>query len=111
MKTSFLGYLCLLALALPVAAAQEAPAPAAAQTTPAGTNPAAPAASLTASAVWLPGKPWALEWASEGFTTRDNEIQPDGSRYFLAENEKTRLMISISLTVSQPAAQPPAQTG
>ena len=95
MRIPSLAYLCLLGMALPSALPQEAPAP---------------AASPTALAVWLPGKPWALEWASDGFTTRDNEIQPDGSRYFFAENEKTHIMISISLTVSQPAEPPPAQT-
>lgn len=91
MKTPLLAYLCLLGTALPGALAQQEPAP---------------SASPTASAVWIPGKPWALEWASGGFTTRDNEIQPDGSRYFLAENEQSRIMISISLTVSPPAEQP-----
>jgi len=56
--------------------------------------------------VWLPGKPWALELDGAGFTTRSNEIQPDGRRYFQAENIKTRAAISVYLEVLKAPAQP-----
>jgi tetratricopeptide (TPR) repeat protein len=56
--------------------------------------------------VWLPGKAWALELDGSGFTTRDNEIQPDGRRYFLAENAKTRIIVSVFLEASKEPAQP-----
>jgi tetratricopeptide (TPR) repeat protein len=56
--------------------------------------------------VWLPGKPWALELDGAGFTTRSNEIQPDGRRYFLVENTKTRAVVSVYLEALQAPAQP-----
>jgi len=56
--------------------------------------------------VWLPGKPWALELEGTGFTPRSNEIQPDGRRYFLAENTKTRAVVSVYLEVLKAPAQP-----
>jgi len=58
------------------------------------------------SEVWLPGKPWALELEGTGFTTRSNEIQPDGRRYFLAENTKTRAVVSVYLEALKAPAQP-----
>jgi tetratricopeptide (TPR) repeat protein len=58
------------------------------------------------SDVWLPGRPWALELDGTGFTTRSNEIQADGRRYFLAENTKTRIVVSIFLEVSKAPARP-----
>jgi tetratricopeptide (TPR) repeat protein len=58
------------------------------------------------SDVWLPGKPWALELDGTGFTTRSNEIQADGRRYFLAENTKTRIVVSIFLEASKVPARP-----
>src|SRR6266446_4742474 len=57
--------------------------------------------------VWLPGKPWALELDGTGFTTKANEIQPDGRRYFLAENTKSRIIVSVFLE----AAKAPVQSG
>ena len=60
----------------------------------------------TKSEVWLPGKPWALELEGTGFTTRSNEIQPDGRRYFLAENTKTRAVVSVYLETLKAPAQP-----
>jgi len=56
--------------------------------------------------VWLPGKPWALELDGAGFTTRSNEIQPDGRRYFQAENIKTRAIVSVYLEALKAPAQP-----
>ena len=41
-----------------------------------------------------------------GFTTRDNEIQPDGGRYFLAENAKTHMVVSVFLEAAKAPAQP-----
>ena len=58
------------------------------------------------SDVWLPGKPWALELDGTGFTARANEIQPDGRRYFQAENTKTRAVVSVYLEASKALAQP-----
>jgi tetratricopeptide (TPR) repeat protein len=56
--------------------------------------------------VWLPGKPWALELDGTGFTTRSNEIQPDGRRYFLAENTRTRAVVSVYLEALKAPARP-----
>ncbi len=56
--------------------------------------------------VWLAGKPWALELDGTGFTARANEIQPDGRRYFRAENTKTRAVVSVYLEASKALAQP-----
>jgi tetratricopeptide (TPR) repeat protein len=58
------------------------------------------------SDVWLPAKPWALELDTAGFTTRANEVQPDGRRYFLAENTKTRIVVSVFLEAAKAAVQP-----
>jgi tetratricopeptide (TPR) repeat protein len=58
------------------------------------------------SEVWLPGKAWALELDGAGLTTRANEIQPDGRRYFLAENTKTRAVVSVYLEAAKAAVQP-----
>jgi len=61
----------------------------------------------TKSDVWLPGRPWGLEMDGTGFTTRANEIQPDGRRYFLEENTRNRVIVSVYLE----AAKAPAQLG
>jgi len=58
------------------------------------------------SDVWLPGKAWALELDGAGFTTRANEIQPDGRRYFLAENTKTHAVVSVYLEAAKGPSQP-----
>jgi tetratricopeptide (TPR) repeat protein len=63
----------------------------------------APAAAT--SDIWLPGKAWALEIDGAGFTARDNEIQPDGRRYFLAENAKTHMVVSVFLEVAKAPVQ------
>jgi tetratricopeptide (TPR) repeat protein len=60
----------------------------------------------TKSDVWLPGKPWALEMDGTGLITRANEIQADGRRYFLAENTKTRVVVSVYLEGSKVPARP-----
>src|SRR5262249_23171112 len=56
--------------------------------------------------VWLPGKAWALDFDGTGFTAQANEIQPDGRRYFLAENPKTRSVVSVYLEASKGPARP-----
>lgn len=56
--------------------------------------------------VWLPGKPWALELDGAGFTAKSNEIKPDGRRYFLAENTKSRMVVSVFLEAAKAPAQP-----
>jgi tetratricopeptide (TPR) repeat protein len=58
------------------------------------------------SEVWFPGKAWALELDDAGFTTRANEIQPDGRRYFLAENAKTRAFVSVFMEGAKGPVQP-----
>jgi len=58
------------------------------------------------SDVWLPGKPWALELDGAEFKTKANEIQADGRRYFLAENAKTRVLVSVYLEAAKTAARP-----
>lgn len=73
------------------------------------TNGAAQAQEIPASAkfdVWLPGKPWALELDGAGFSAKSNEIKPDGRRYFLAENTKTRMVVSVLLEAAKAPAQP-----
>src|SRR4029077_15868518 len=88
MKTSFLGSLTLVLLSAGTAAAQNAPA----------------GGKLD---VWLPGRNWALELDGAEFATKANEIQADGRRYFLAENAKTRVVVSVYLE----AAKAPAGLG
>src|SRR6266700_4798974 len=88
MKTRFFVTLAVALLALVAARAQDVPASA-------------------TSDVWLPGKPWALELDGTGFTTKANEIQPDGRRYFLAENMNSRIIVSVFLE----AAKAPVQSG
>ncbi len=87
MKTPFLVLFCLVFLGIAAADAQDAPVAA-------------------TSNIWLPGKAWALELNGAGFTTRDNEIQPDGRRYFLAENAKTRILVSVFLEAAKTPVQP-----
>jgi tetratricopeptide (TPR) repeat protein len=90
MKTPFSILFCLMFLGSGAAEAQDAPATPTTQT----------------SDIWLPGKAWALELDGTGFTTRDNEIQPDGRRYFLAENAKTHMVVSVFLEASKAPVQP-----
>ena len=87
MKICLFGILTLSLLSLAAARAQDAPV-------------------SGKSDVWLPAKPWALELETAGFTTRANEIQPDGRRYFLAENTKTHVVVSVYLEVLKAPAQP-----
>jgi tetratricopeptide (TPR) repeat protein len=95
MKTPFL-VLCCAVLLGNAAVAQDAPATPVTQASPA----------TATSAVWLPGKAWALELDGAGFTTRDNEIQPDGRRYFLAENPRTHMVVSVFLESAKVPIQP-----
>lgn len=76
----------LLALAAPAALAQEAPP--------------------SKFSIWLPGKTWALEIEAPGFTLRVNAIQPDGRRYFLADNAKSRTVLSVYLEAGKAPAAP-----
>ena len=87
MKIPLLIVFCLLFFSSPAASGQATPA-------------------TQTSDVWLPGKTWALELDGTGFTTRDNEIQPDGGRYFLAENSSTRIVVSVFLEASKEPMQP-----
>jgi tetratricopeptide (TPR) repeat protein len=96
MKTPFLVLFCFVFLGIEMADAQDAPATPATAVTPA----------TATFDIWLPGKAWALELDGAGFTTRDNEIQPDGRRYFLAENAKTRMVVSVFLEVAKAPVQP-----
>jgi len=93
MKTPLLVLCCVVLLVSGMAVAQDAPA-----------IPSTPATPT--SNVWLPGKAWALELDGAGFTTRDNEIQPNGGRYFLAENSKTHILVSVFLEAAKAPAQP-----
>jgi tetratricopeptide (TPR) repeat protein len=55
--------------------------------------------------VWLPSKSWALELGAPGFAVKANEMQPDGRRYFLAQNDKTQMIASVFLeSMKGPAA-------
>jgi tetratricopeptide (TPR) repeat protein len=87
MKIRLINVLSFVLLTIVAAHAQDAPASA-------------------KSEVWLPGKPWALELDGTGFTTGANEIQPDGRRYFLAQNTKTRIVISVFLEASKAPVHP-----
>jgi tetratricopeptide (TPR) repeat protein len=99
MKTPLFVLWCGVFLGIGAADAQDAPGPVAA--------PAAQAApTAQTSDVWLPGKAWALQVDGKGFTTRDNEIQPDGRRYFLAENAQTRVIVSVFLETAKSPMQP-----
>jgi len=96
MKTPLLALFCFVILGIAAADAQDAPP-----------TPATQAAQATAASdIWLPGKAWALELDGAGFTTRDNEIQPDGRRYFLAENAMTHMVVSVFLEAAKAPAQP-----
>src|SRR5260370_10905934 len=86
MKTRLFVTLAFALLTFVAAHAQDAPASA-------------------ASDVWLPGKAWALELARQGLTTKANEIQPDGRRYFLAENTKARVIVFVFLEASKAPGQ------
>jgi tetratricopeptide (TPR) repeat protein len=86
MKTILLGVLLAGAVS-PNSFAQEAAAP----------------ATLD---VWLPSKAWALELEAPGFIAKANEIQPDGRRYFRAEDAKSRMIVSVFLESMKGAAKP-----
>jgi hypothetical protein len=71
-----------------------------------GAAKAQDAAAGGKSDVWLPGKNWALELDGTEFATKANEIQADGRRYFLAENAKTRVVVSVYLEAAKGPAGP-----
>jgi hypothetical protein len=96
MKTPFLVLFCLVLPGIDTVDAQDAPATPVTQVAP----------GTVTSNIWLPGKAWALELDGAGFTTRDNEIQPDGGRYFLAENTKSHILVSVLLEAANAPAQP-----
>src|ERR1700722_20100026 len=49
------------------------------------------------TSIWLPARPWALQMQATGFSVENNDIQPDGRRYFLAENKGNRMVASVYL--------------
>ena len=63
-------------------------------------------AATSKFSLWLPGKLWTLELAAPGFTLRNNEMQPDGRRYFLAEDNKNRAVVSVYLEPGKAPAAP-----
>lgn len=87
MKTNLLGISAVALLSIGVANAQET-------------------ATERKWDVWLPGKNWALELDGTGFTAKSNEIQADGRRYFLAENAKTRVIVSVYLEAAKAPPRP-----
>ena len=55
--------------------------------------------------VWLPSLPWTLEMDGPGFAVRVDEIKPDGRRYFVAENPKSQVVVSVFLEASKGVVQ------
>ena len=51
----------------------------------------------TAASIWLPARSWALQIQAPGFSIETNAIQPDGRRYFLAENKANKMVASVYL--------------
>ncbi len=49
------------------------------------------------TSIWLPARPWALQMQAPGFSVEKNDIQPDGRRYFLAENKANKMVASVYL--------------
>jgi hypothetical protein len=45
----------------------------------------------------LPGKDWGVVLTLPGFVTKRVETNPDGSRYMVAENENTNVVVSVTL--------------
>jgi tetratricopeptide (TPR) repeat protein len=58
------------------------------------------------TSIWLPARPWALQMQAPGFSVEKNDIQPDGRRYFLAQDKANRMVASVYLEAmsSTPAA-------
>lgn len=86
MKIRYLAVVCLFVLAGRVTTAQDS-------------------GSSEKFDIFLPNLPWALEVDGTGYTVRTNEIKPDGRRYFLAENPKTHVLVSVFLEASKGATQ------
>ncbi|HEY2821507.1 MAG TPA: hypothetical protein VGJ06_10750 [Candidatus Acidoferrum sp.] len=49
------------------------------------------------ASIWLPARRWALEMQTPGFSVEKNVIQPDGRRYFLAEDKANKIVASVYL--------------
>src|ERR1700722_1232123 len=49
------------------------------------------------TSIWLPARPWALQMQAPGFSIEKNDIQPDGRRYFLAQNKANKMVASVYL--------------
>jgi tetratricopeptide (TPR) repeat protein len=64
------------------------------------------AQDFTQNSIWLPARPWALQMQAPDFSVKANGIQPDGRRYFLAENKVNSMVASVYLEAMQgtPAA-------
>ncbi len=62
--------------------------------------------SANALEVSFPGKTWAVQIDSPGFTVKRNERKPDGRQYLFAINEQTGLVLSVTLEQSPNGADP-----
>jgi tetratricopeptide (TPR) repeat protein len=45
----------------------------------------------------FPDKPWSLQIDADGFHVQTDETKPDGRRYLLASNERTKIELSVTL--------------
>jgi tetratricopeptide (TPR) repeat protein len=45
----------------------------------------------------LPGEPWRLNFDVDGFKTSSNGMKPDGRAYLMAENQSTKVVLSVFL--------------
>jgi tetratricopeptide (TPR) repeat protein len=53
----------------------------------------------------LPGKDWGVVLTLPGFVTKSVETKPDGRRYLLAENENTKVVVSVTLEGTKSGTQ------
>lgn len=70
-------------------------------------NLCAQVAAQSGASIWLPAQPWALELQASGFSIQKDLIQPDGRRYFLAEDHANKIVASVYLEAmsNAPAAR------
>jgi hypothetical protein len=47
--------------------------------------------------ITLANEPWVLAFEAKDFAVKNNELQPDGRAYLLAENQKTNVTLSVYL--------------
>jgi hypothetical protein len=47
--------------------------------------------------ITLASEPWILAFDAKDFAVKNNELQPDGRAYLLAENQKTNVTLSVTL--------------